>query len=124
MPEAFSIYLGIYTGAVLFIFGATIGSFLNVVIARLPQGLSIVTPRSRCPVCFKQIRWYDNVPIVSFAILRGRCRDCGAPISWRYPLVEALTGLLALLLWLRFGLTLALAVHFCLHRRPYRRDLH
>jgi leader peptidase (prepilin peptidase)/N-methyltransferase len=107
VPEAFAIYLG----TVLFIFGATVGSFLNVVIARLPQGLSIVRPRSRCPICLKQIRWYDNVPIVSFMVLRGRCRDCGAPISWRYPLIEALTGLMAVLLWLRFGLSLELTVH-------------
>ncbi len=107
MPEALSIYTGVF----LFVFGATVGSFLNVVILRLPQGLSIVTPRSRCPLCLKQIRWYDNVPIVSFFVLRGRCRDCGATISWRYPLIEALTGLMALLLWLRFGLSLELAVH-------------
>ena len=108
MPEA----LAIYTGVVLVIFGATVGSFLNVVIARLPQGLSIVTPRSRCPRCLKQIRWYDNAPVVSFFVLRGRCRDCGLPISWRYPFIEALTGLMALLLWVRFGLSLELAVHF------------
>jgi leader peptidase (prepilin peptidase)/N-methyltransferase len=108
VPEA----LAIYTGTLLFVFGATVGSFLNVVIVRLPQGLSIVAPRSRCPICLKQIRWYDNVPIISFVILGARCRDCGAPISWRYPLVEVLTGLLALLLWLRFGLSLELAVNF------------
>lgn len=108
MPDA----LTIYTGALLFLFGATIGSFLNVVILRLPEGISIVSPRSRCPICLNQIRWYDNIPIVSFLILRGRCRDCGAPISWRYPLVEALTGTMAVMVWLRFGLSLDLAVNF------------
>ena len=73
-------------------FGLIIGSFLNVVIHRLPQGESLVTPRSRCPACLTPIRPWDNIPVVSFLLLRGRCRDCGHPISWRYPLVEALTG--------------------------------
>ena len=75
------------------IVGAVVGSFLNVVIHRLPRGESLVHPRSRCPSCGTQIAEYDNVPIVSWLVLRGRCRHCGAPISSRYPLVELLTAL-------------------------------
>ena len=73
--------------------GAVVGSFLNVVIHRLPRGESLVHPRSRCPACGRQIAGYDNVPIVSWLALRGRCRHCGEPISPRYPLVELLTAL-------------------------------
>jgi len=74
--------------------GLLVGSFLNVVIARLPTGESLVSPGSRCPHCGHAVRPYDNVPVVSWLVLRGRCRDCGAPISARYPLVEALTAAL------------------------------
>jgi len=77
--------------------GAVIGSFLNVVIARLPRAESLVTPASRCPSCGTPIRWHDNVPLLSFLVLRGRCRDCGASIAWRYPIVEATTALLFVL---------------------------
>jgi leader peptidase (prepilin peptidase)/N-methyltransferase len=80
--------------ALAFVAGLAIGSFLNVVIYRVPRGESIVRPRSRCPGCGKQIRGIDNIPVVSWLVLRGRCRDCGEPISVRYPLVELLTGLL------------------------------
>jgi leader peptidase (prepilin peptidase)/N-methyltransferase len=73
--------------------GAVVGSFLNVVIHRLPRGESLVHPRSRCPACGTQIAEYDNVPIVSWLALRGRCRHCGEPISPRYPVVELLTAL-------------------------------
>jgi len=73
--------------------GAVLGSFLNVVIHRLPRGESLVHPRSRCPSCGTQIAGYDNVPVVSWLILRGRCRHCGARISPRYPAVELLTAL-------------------------------
>jgi leader peptidase (prepilin peptidase)/N-methyltransferase len=73
--------------------GLLFGSFLNVCISRLPEHESIVTPRSRCMSCGRQIRWYDNVPVVSWVVLRGRCRDCGAGISWRYPAVELGVGL-------------------------------
>jgi len=76
------------------IMGAMIGSFLNVVIHRLPREQSIVFPNSSCPKCRAQIKPYDNIPILSYLILRGQCRACGAPISSRYPMVEALTGLL------------------------------
>ena len=74
--------------------GLLIGSFLNVVIARLPEGRSLVQPGSSCPACGAPIAWYDNIPLVSFAALRGRCRACGMSISWRYPIVEAVTGAL------------------------------
>jgi len=88
------------------VFGLIIGSFLNVVIHRLPKEESLVAPRSRCPACLTPIRARDNIPILSFLLLRGRCRDCGHPISWRYPLVEGLTGALFTLTVARFGLTL------------------
>jgi leader peptidase (prepilin peptidase)/N-methyltransferase len=81
-------------GAIIFagLVGLIVGSFLNVVGYRLPRGESLVSPRSRCPGCGKPVRSYDNIPVVSWLILRGRCRDCGEPISWRYPLVEATTA--------------------------------
>jgi leader peptidase (prepilin peptidase)/N-methyltransferase len=83
--------------------GLIVGSYLNVVIHRLPNEQSTVTPRSRCPHCGAPIRARDNLPLVSWLLLRGKCRDCGAPISIRYPLVEALTAaLFALAIW-RFG---------------------
>ncbi|MEK6695778.1 MAG: prepilin peptidase [Candidatus Deferrimicrobiota bacterium] len=75
-----------------FLVGACIGSFLNVVIYRLPRGESIVSPRSRCPGCGRQIGAWENIPIVSFLILRGKCAGCGEAISWRYPAVELLTA--------------------------------
>ena len=76
--------------------GACLGSFLNVVIYRLPLRLSVVHPGSRCPVCKHAIRGYDNIPVLSWLVLlRGRCRDCGTPISARYPAVEAFVGLLS-----------------------------
>jgi len=88
-----------------FVFGTVVGSFLNVCIARIPAGKSVVYPPSICPQCGARIRPWDNVPLLSFLWLRGRCRDCGTGISWRYPLVEALTGaLFATNLWM-FGLT-------------------
>jgi len=82
------------------VLGLLVGSFLNVVIARVPAGESVVRPRSRCPGCGSEIRPRDNVPVLSWLLLRGRCRDCGRPISVRYPLVELLTaGVFALLAW-------------------------
>jgi len=74
--------------------GLAVGSFLNVVIARLPEQRSLARPRSACPACGAAIAWHDNVPLLSFALLRGRCRACGIRIAWRYPLVEAITGAL------------------------------
>jgi leader peptidase (prepilin peptidase) / N-methyltransferase len=85
------------------LYGAAIGSFLNVVIYRVPLKMSIVKPPSACPKCENRIEWYDNIPIVSWILLRGRCRHCGQPISVRYPLVEALTAMLFVLVALRFG---------------------
>jgi leader peptidase (prepilin peptidase)/N-methyltransferase len=87
-----------------FIFGLVIGSFLNVCIHRLPSSESIVHPRSRCPQCGHVIRIYDNVPVLSYLLLRGRCRDCGAPISLRYPVVELLSGAFGAMVVARFGL--------------------
>lgn len=73
-------------------FGAIIGSFLNVCIHRLPRQQSVVWPPSQCPTCGHQLTWYENVPVISYAFLRGRCRNCRAPISMRYPVIEALTA--------------------------------
>ncbi len=81
--------------------GLLIGSFLNVCIYRMPRDLSVVRPRSFCPACEHPLAWYDNVPVLSYILLRGRCRKCGEPISARYPVVEVLTGLLF------FGIVLA-----------------
>ena len=92
--------------------GASIGSFLNVVIARVPAGESVVRPRSRCPRCRAEIAWYDNVPVLSWLLLRARCRGCGAPISWRYPAVELLGAAAALLALHRHGLAPEALVEF------------
>jgi leader peptidase (prepilin peptidase)/N-methyltransferase len=81
--------------AIAFLYGSVYGSFLNVAVHRLPREESLVRPRSRCPRCHKPISWYDNVPILSWLILGGRCRNCRKPISARYPVVEAAAGLLA-----------------------------
>ncbi|MBD3296950.1 MAG: prepilin peptidase, partial [Candidatus Omnitrophica bacterium] len=88
---------------IIFISGALIGSFLNVCIYRVPIGKSIVTPRSFCPFCENRIRWYDNLPLVSFLMLRGKCRDCGRPIPLRYPVVELLNALVWTFLYYSFG---------------------
>jgi len=97
MPLAFAIWV--------FALGAVIGSFLNVVIARVPKGESVVSPGSRCPRCKRAIRWYDNVQIISWLILRGKCRDCALPISPRYPMVELLIALLAVAIARQLGPT-------------------
>ena len=98
--------------AAIFVFGAMVGSFLNVCIVRLPEERSIVRPRSHCPSCGHQIAWYDNLPVLSFVLLRGHCRVCGVRISPLYPTVELLTGALAVALWMRLGTTPAFAGYF------------
>lgn len=95
-----------------FVFGMVVGSFLNVCICRMPKGESIVSPPSHCPHCSYQIRWYDNIPLLSYMGLRGKCRGCGAHISLQYPLVELINGVLSLLLFLRFGPTPVFAALF------------
>jgi leader peptidase (prepilin peptidase)/N-methyltransferase len=90
----------------VFLLGACIGSFLNVCIARWPHDLSVVRPRSRCPRCERPIAWYDNIPVLSWVLLRARCRGCGLPISVQYPLVEAAVGAIWLASYVAFGPTL------------------
>jgi len=97
---------------VVFILGLIVGSFLNVCIYRMPREQSIVHPRSRCPSCERPIVWSDNIPLLSFALLRARCRHCSHPISWRYPVVELLAGLSAVAVTARFGLGPAAVVYF------------
>jgi leader peptidase (prepilin peptidase)/N-methyltransferase len=94
------------------LFGLLIGSFLNVCIYRWPRDLSVVKPRSHCPECEKTIAWYDNIPVVSYILLRAKCRNCSAPIPWRYPAVEIITAVLfGYLVW-RFGVTVN-ALRYC-----------
>jgi leader peptidase (prepilin peptidase) / N-methyltransferase len=93
----------------MFALGLALGSFLNVCIYRMPLGLSVVTPGSACPRCGKPIRFYDNIPVLSWIVLRGRCRNCTAKITPRYAVVEILVGGLFLLCYTHFGLTLAMA---------------
>lgn len=97
-----------------FIVGAVVGSFLNVCIYRLPREQSIVRPRSRCPRCQHPLAWYDNIPLVSYAVLRARCRHCRGTIHWRYPVVEALSGVSTVAVLDRFGLGPQGLVYLCL----------
>jgi len=89
-----------------FVLGTIVGSFLNVVIYRLPKGESVVYPASHCPVCNHPLKWYDMIPILSYIVLRGRCRYCGSKISVRYPIIEAITGLAFVGIGLRYGWSL------------------
>lgn len=90
---------------ITFFFGAMIGSFLNVCIYRLPKEESIVFPSSHCLGCMKPIAWFDNIPVISFVILRARCRNCKQKISFQYPLIEIVTGLMFVLFYSTFGIT-------------------
>ena len=94
------------------ILGAMVGSFLNVCIYRLPKEESIIWPRSHCPTCKKMIRFYDNIPLISYLLLRGRCRYCKGPISLQYPLVEGVTALSSLFLIIKFGPSLSYLFYF------------
>jgi len=95
-----------------FVLGLVVGSFLNVCIYRIPAGLSIVFPPSACPKCHHPIRWFENIPLLSYLFLRGRCARCRTRISLRYPLIEALTGVLFVLVLYSFGLRLATPIYF------------
>ena len=108
------ISLTIYTyySVIAFIFGAVVGSFLNVCICRLPKDESVVFPPSHCPGCDYKISWYDNIPLLSYLLLRGKCRSCRTRISLQYPLVELINGLLTLALFLSFGLSLTFGALF------------
>jgi leader peptidase (prepilin peptidase) / N-methyltransferase len=100
----------IQSAILVFIFGAIVGSFLNVCIARIPKGASLVSPPSHCPNCKDPIRFYDNIPLVSYIFLLGRCRSCGEGISPRYFIVELLMASLAVTLYYQFGFSLAFLV--------------
>ena len=93
------LFVLVFAGA----FGAIVGSFLNVCIHRLPLGASIVWPSSACPHCKRELAWYENIPVASYLVLRARCRTCKAPISSRYPFVEALTGAMFAGAWWYYG---------------------
>jgi len=94
------------------IFGALVGSFLNVCIIRLPKEESIIWPGSHCPHCKKPIKFYDNIPLISYILLRGKCRHCNGPISVQYPLIEGITALGSLILFMKFGLSLSYVFYF------------
>jgi len=97
--------MDVYGTIFVTVLGAVVGSFLNVCIYRIPAGISIVRPSSHCPCCQTPIRFYDNVPVLSFLMLGGRCRHCRAVISLRYPVIELMTALASLLLFLRYGVS-------------------
>ncbi|MGC9102821.1 MAG: prepilin peptidase [Desulfurella sp.] len=90
----------------VFLMGLIFGSFLNVCIYRIPRGISIITPPSSCPTCDTPIKWYDNIPLLSYIILKGKCRNCKSKISLKYPIIEIFGGLIALGVFLKFGLSL------------------
>ncbi len=100
------------TEVFVFIFGICIGSFLNVCIYRLPESKSIVHPRSLCPQCGELIRFYDNIPIFSYIALRAKCRHCGAHISLRYPVIEFISGIFAVGVFLKFGISVEALIYF------------
>ncbi|MBR8829107.1 MAG: prepilin peptidase [Gomphosphaeria aponina SAG 52.96 = DSM 107014] len=108
----YKVYEAIAT-LIIFFFGASIGSFLNVVVYRLPAGISLIYPPSRCPKCLHRLGKTENVPVLGWLWLQGRCRWCATPISPRYPLVEAITGLLFVLVFGQFGIT-GTSVGYCI----------
>lgn len=106
MIEASAVTTSFVPGAVAFLLGAIFGSFLNVCVARWPKELSVVSPRSRCPQCGHEITWWENIPLVSWVLLRGKCRGCKQPISAVYPLVELVVALGWLASYVQFGASL------------------
>ena len=98
--------LTILISIIIFLYGIVIGSFLNVLIYRIPKKENIAIKRSHCMECGYQLKWYDLIPIFSYLFLRGRCRKCGARISVQYPIIEAVNGILYVLLFLKHGLTI------------------
>ncbi|HIQ30649.1 MAG TPA: prepilin peptidase [Aquifex aeolicus] len=100
--------------AFLFLLGTVLGSFYNVLTYRLPKGMSLLNPPSHCPRCKSKIRWYDNIPLVSYLLLRGKCRECGAPIPLSYPIVEFSSGALAVLSYLRWGMSVDALIMYAL----------
>lgn len=107
--------MALAAAGIAFLPALAVGSFLNVVAARVPLRRSVVSPSSACMQCGTEIAWYDNIPVVSWLLLRGRCRACGAGISWRYPAVELATALLVAACWWKFGVSwdAAIASFFC-----------
>lgn len=104
----------VITGFIIFTIGLVIGSFSNVCIYRIPRNESLVWPGSHCPKCSKPIKFYDNIPLISYIILKGKCRNCGEPIPLQYPIVELATGLFYLALYLFYGLQLIALVYMML----------
>lgn len=100
--------MSILIALIVFIIGLMIGSFLNVIIYRLPELQTILKTRSHCPKCKAELKWYDLIPFLSFILLKTRCRYCGKPISWQYPLVELGTALLFVILYWKFGISVSL----------------
>ena len=97
----------------VFLIGCCFGSFFNVVIYRLPAGESVVHPGSHCPICARELAWFENIPLLSYLIQRGKCRGCGTPIAFRYFIVEGLTGILATVFFMRYGFSARFAAEFC-----------
>ena len=104
----------IFTGIIIFVIGLVIGSFSNVCIYRIPRNESLVRPGSHCPQCSKPIPFYDNIPVISYILLKGKCRYCGKPIPLQYPIVELATGLFYLALYLFFGLQMITIIYMIL----------
>lgn len=116
MVERSHRYFFKYMSLIIFIFGLCVGSFLNVCISRLVNGESVISPASHCPKCKQKIKWYDNAPVISFLLLRGKCRYCNGRISLQYPIIELLTGVVFLYmykeLWFLFLILMLLVISF------------